>query len=219
MELAALEQAVSADPNNPEARLALGEALLASGNADGALDHLRKALGLRRDYLGAYLALGRALLAEGEQIAAIATLEGGREIARKLGKEEWGPRFDEALDGLGPVKRRGAGPIDENAFHDIAAKTIGVLSRALQAIPEDITIQQTPGVLVFEVRRKAKMGVSEQRTHRELWCTSALGEFKFRFVASSKCWRTADGDELAAVVGRFLTLQIGDRVTVELNLQ
>lgn len=214
MNLETLGAQVAADPNNAQARLEFGRALLAANRPDDALDHLRKALVLRRDYLEAYLALGETLLAEGEHIAAIATLEGGREIARKVGNHELAASFDSALDGLGPVKRRGGAPLDEHSFHELATKTIAEVAKRIQQLARNIQIQHSPSILVFDVAGRAKMGISEQRTPREIWCSCALGEFKFRYIPSSKLWRSADGDELYQLVNQFISKQFGESVAI-----
>ncbi|MBI3818744.1 MAG: hypothetical protein HY286_08650 [Planctomycetes bacterium] len=208
MDLTELDLAVRSDPNNAQGRLALGVALLEAGRGSDAIEHLRRAMMLQRDFLEAYAALGRALLAEGEHVAAIATLEGGREIARHASDELAVAKFDAALEGLGPVKRRGAGPLDDRAFHDVAAKTLAELKDRLARLPLDVKIQFTPGILVFDAAN-SKMGLSEQKTSKEIWCTSALGEFKFRYIGTSNSWKTADGDELTGVVRGFLARAAG----------
>jgi frataxin-like iron-binding protein CyaY len=215
MDLGSLERAVGEDPKNPQARLALGEALLAAGRPDDALDHLRKAMGLRRDYLEAYLALGRALLAEGEHVAAIATLEGGREMARQGGHVDWVPRFDELLAGLGPVKRKGGAPLDEAAFDELARGELTAIAKRLAALGRDVAIQHTPTVLVFHTKSRAKMGLSVQKGAREIWSSSVLGEIRFRYIPSSTHWRAAEGQELRAIVSEFLTRELGEPVSIE----
>jgi frataxin-like iron-binding protein CyaY len=215
VDLKTLERAVAEDPKNPDARLALGEALVEAGRGSDALDHLRQALLLRRDSFEAYLALGKALLSEGEQIAAIATLEGGREMARKTPSAgEWVPRFDEALTGLGPVKRRSTAPLDDAAFDALARSTLESIARRVRALGGAIEIQQSPTVVVLAAPA-GKLGLSEQRTSREIWCSSSLGELRFRYIPSSSRWRAAEGEELISTVGEFLSRALGSRVSLE----
>ncbi|MFN0206390.1 MAG: tetratricopeptide repeat protein [Planctomycetota bacterium] len=214
MDLSDLEQAVALDPKHAEARLQLGLALIDAGRPSDALDHLRKAMILRRDFSEAYLGLGRALLAEGEHIAAIATLEGGREIATKTGRVELLQQFETALHGLGPVKRRSGAPVDESAFSEIAQKALADVAERVAALGMDILIQRSPGIVIFDIRRKTKLGLSEQKTPREIWCSCSMGEYKFRWIPSSGLWRTADGDELISFLGRFLSRETGGTVSL-----
>jgi frataxin-like iron-binding protein CyaY len=212
MDLETLERAAKADPKNAAAQLAFGEALLQANRAGEALEPLRRALLLERDRLEAYLALGQALLAEEEHVAAIATLEGGREMAAKAGRAELVARFDASLQGLGPVKRRDAAPLDESAFDTLARGELAGVAERLRALGRGVAIQQTPGVLVLEVRGKAKMGLSVQKSSREIWSSSALGELRFRHIPSSKHWRAAEGEELVSTIDKFLSLQLGEAV-------
>ena len=72
--IAAYERALKLDPGQPEIRLSLGQALLDTGRAAGAVPHLRAAFeaGVRRDLAGFDLA--RALAASGQPEAARAVL-------------------------------------------------------------------------------------------------------------------------------------------------
>lgn len=211
MDLSIATKNVEADPNNPELRLELGLALMEAGRANDAIDHLRKAMTLKKDHLAAYLALGRALLQEGEHIPAIATLEGGREIARKLQMEPEVAAFDAALEGLGPPKRRAAAPLDDAAFRDLARKTLAQVGSRIADRGLDVRMHATPSVLILETCG-SKLGLSEQPTSREIWCTSALGKFKFRYIPGGNYWKNADGAELLATVSAFLTRSLGGKV-------
>lgn len=218
MDLADLERAVEDDPKDPQLRLELGSRLLEAGRGDDAIDHLRRAMILRDDYLEAYLALGKALLAAEEDIAGVATLEAGRDIARRSASEEdraLAARFDELLAGRGPVKRARAGPMDEAAFSEAARAALASIAERLAALPrEQVAIQHTPSVLILEARRRAKMGLSEQRSHREIWCTSGMGELRFRHMAASGRWRAAGGEDLMTVVSEFLSRELGRPVAL-----
>jgi iron donor protein CyaY len=213
MDIESLERVVALDPKNPSALLDLGLALIAAGRAADALDPLRHALILRRDYCEAYLALGQALLDEGEQVAAIATLEGGREMARKSADPALLERFEAALAGHGPVKRRGTA-LDESAFSEVARGTLATIADRVTATGLDVGIQRSPGIVILDVARRAKLGLSEQKSSREIWCSCALGEFKFRYIPSSGHWRTADGDELLQIVSRFISRETGAAVSL-----
>lgn len=214
MDLSALERAVTLDPNDASAQLAWGEALILAERPGEALVPLRRALALRRDLIEAYLALGRALLAEGEHVAAIATLEGGREMAKKGGRLDLVPAFDEALAGLGSAKRRTHAPLDAAAFDRIAQSMLGGIAARAAAVSERVSVHATPSVVVLAVAGGRKLGLSEQRTAREIWCSSPLGEIRFRHIESSGHWRAAQGEELLATVERFLTDELGTEVSL-----
>ncbi len=216
METPELERAVAADPNDAALRLRLGEALLDAGRPDDALDHLRRAMILEPDRVEAYLALGRALVAEEEHIAAIATLEGGRDRAAALGRDECVPAFDALLAELGPGKRSGGvGALDEEAFSRIARAELAAVAGRLRALAAPIELSHTPSILVLTVAGRAKMGLSEQRSAREIWCTSGLGEVKFRYMTQSSRWRAGGGEELRSVVAGFVAREIGRSVSLD----
>jgi tetratricopeptide (TPR) repeat protein len=213
MDLHELERAVEQDPKDPIARLRLGGRLLDEGRAEEALDHLRRAMILKPDLGEAYLSLGQALLSLEEEVAALATLEGGREIARSAGRVDLVAEFDALLAGRGPVKRSGAGTIDEAAFTELARSTLASIAQRLSSLPA-VALQRSPSVLVLEAAG-ARMGLSEQRSSREIWCTSGLGELRFRHIGASGRWRAGGGEDLVSVVGDFLSRQLGARVTLE----
>jgi len=219
MDLADLERAVDADPKNAALRFELGTRLLESGRADDAIDPLRRAMILQKEFVEAYLALGRALMASGEDVAATATLEAGRDLAltsRKASDVELVPRFEELLAGRGPAKRSHGAPMDEAAFAELARATLASIAERLATLPRgEVALQHTPSVLVFEVARRAKMGLSEQRSHREIWCTSAMGELRFKHMSASGRWRAGGGEDLLAVVGDFVSRQLGRPIRVE----
>jgi len=74
-----LRAVVQAQPRDGSARELLGEALLASGDAGGALKELRRALALGRDTPDNRLALARAHLSRGEFDEALARLAAARD--------------------------------------------------------------------------------------------------------------------------------------------
>jgi len=62
---------VAMQPNDPDAQVSLGDALLVKKQIDEAIGHYQKATTIRPDYFLAYYGLGRALLEKGELDAAI----------------------------------------------------------------------------------------------------------------------------------------------------
>ncbi|HKD99367.1 MAG TPA: tetratricopeptide repeat protein [Planctomycetota bacterium] len=211
MDLNELVQAVQKDPKDAAARVRLGERLLADGKADDAIDHLRRAMILDRERIETWLLLGRALLACGEHVAAVATLEAGRDSAKAKGRSELQAEFEALLAGHGPVKRAGAGSMDENAFSELARATLASIADGLVASKLPVSMQRSPSILILEAKG-AKMGLSEQKTPREIWCTSGMGELRFRWIATSGRWRAGGGEDLLGTVGQFLTRQLGRSV-------
>jgi frataxin-like iron-binding protein CyaY len=111
------------------------------------------------------------------------------------------------------VKRHaGEGEAD---FDQLARATLAEIATRAAALRRGIVLNQTPSVLVIEVSGKARLGLSEQKSSREIWCSSSLGELRFRYIPSSKRWRAADGEELMSTVREFLSRSLGESIQFE----
>jgi YaiO family outer membrane protein len=73
--VALLRQAVAAEPDNADAQLQLGLALLAEGRLDEAEAALRRTLAIASDYEDAHIGLARIAQRRGDRGAALAALE------------------------------------------------------------------------------------------------------------------------------------------------
>ncbi|HSI33773.1 MAG TPA: Fe(2+)-trafficking protein [Tepidisphaeraceae bacterium] len=102
-----------ADPTNEMAHLSLGKAYVDAGRFADALEPLRKAVELKKDFSKAYHLLGQAQLKVGNQGEAVATLTQGVKIADERG--DILPRNDmvDLLKSVGaavPEIKQSAGP-------------------------------------------------------------------------------------------------------------
>lgn len=82
---AALEKLLAAGRDDALLRFSLGNACLKEGDAAGAVEHLRRAVGHDPGYSAAWKLLGRALDAGGDPAGATAAWERGIEAAEARG--------------------------------------------------------------------------------------------------------------------------------------
>jgi Flp pilus assembly protein TadD len=88
---------VTAGPNNAEAHNNLGAVMLASGDASGAIPHLRQAVELRPFYPEAHFNLARAYGSTGQFDPAIHEATVARDQAEEAGKADLLARIREQL--------------------------------------------------------------------------------------------------------------------------
>lgn len=83
-----LEKLIKHGRDTAEARLAAGQARLANGELDAAVEHLTKAVAHKPGYAAAWQSLGQARLQAGDDSGARTAWEKGIEAARAAGDKQ-----------------------------------------------------------------------------------------------------------------------------------
>jgi len=119
---AVFQQALDVNARDPEIHLALGRALLLSGNPQEAIRHFSFAEKgfdsprLRQDLAGCYVAVGRSDQAEREYVNGIATYPGHAGLHASYGALLAGTgRYDQALTSL--LRARDLAPLYPDTYH------------------------------------------------------------------------------------------------------
>lgn len=139
-----LQQAVAADPHNPQARYMLGLKYEIEGRPEQALKEYAEALKLKPDYPEVLLRLGEVKFMQGDAAAGI------REVEKALKLNPQNPQAREALAFM--YGRQGLTQIEQGRLPEAMAS----LQHALQYHPQDDAALNNLGVVLSQMGRLAE---------------------------------------------------------------
>ena len=105
--------------------------------------------------------------------------------------------------------------MEESHFDELGRQELAELEDALEDVdPDDVEASSSDGVLTLELRDGVKIVVNTHRAARQIWMAGIASAWKFDFVETDRCWRTAGGEELRDTVRRVIKERLGLEVSL-----
>lgn len=136
--IARFKTMADADPTNEMAHLSLGKAYMDAGQHADAIESLRKAIAVKKDFSKAYQMLGQSLLKEGMNGEAVAILTEGVKVADARGDMMPRNEMVELLKSVGaaiPEIKAAGGPQVAVGEGEVLCRRCGKVAPRLQKPP------------------------------------------------------------------------------------
>jgi CyaY protein len=102
----------------------------------------------------------------------------------------------------------------ETEFSQLVDATLTQIEQAIEASDADIDFEMTAGILELEFENGSKIIINRQSATQELWVAAKSGGY--HYLWKDNAWRnTRDGSELLSSLGRYVSEQAGENVTLE----
>lgn len=98
-------------------------------------------------------------------------------------------------------------------FNQLVETTLAQIEQAIEASGVEIDFETTAGILELEFDNGSKIIINRQSASQELWVAARSGGY--HYVWKDGAWRnTRDGSELFAALGRYVSEQAGQTVSI-----
>jgi CyaY protein len=105
--------------------------------------------------------------------------------------------------------------MDEQEFNTLAEAMLNKIEQSLESCGADIDVElKQGGVIAVECADGSKIIVNRHVAAREIWLAAKSGGFHFR-PDNGRWLGTRDGANLLSVLGRCLSEQTGEAVTLD----